>query len=74
MSGKIRVRWRVIKRNTAPEHRETKKFRAFGQRFDCVGHALATLINAIGQLSCDWSEIHIRLTREGGDGREAERS
>ncbi len=63
MFGRIRVSWRVIKTNTVPEHRETKKFRPLGQRFSCVGEALCTLINAIAQLTCDWSEIHIRLVR-----------
>jgi len=60
---KIKVSWRVIKRNTAPEHCGTKKFRWLGQRFSCVGEALAILLNAIAQLNCDWREIHIRLVR-----------
>ena len=72
MSG-IKVSWRVIKRNTAQEHCKTKKFRQLGQRFSCVGQALATILNAIAQLRCDWTEIDIRLVRrkeEGGGGEE----
>lgn len=63
MSGKIKASWRVIKKNTAPEHCETKKFRWLGQRFSCAGEALVKLINAVSQLNCEWKEIHIRLVR-----------
>ena len=74
MSGRVKVSWRVLKRNTTPEHCKTKKFRWLGQRFSCVGEALCTLINNIAQLRCDWTEIHIRLVRgkeEGGGEKEA---
>ncbi len=70
----MKVKFRVIKRSTAPEHRGCKKFRWLGQRFSCAGHALAALINVIGQLKCDWDRIDIQLIqgKEEGGGKARE--
>lgn len=72
----MRIRLRIVKSNTDPKHRETKKFRPLDPEFRSVGHALCALINYIAGLTCNWIRIDFQLIRgeeEGGGERKNQR-